>query len=108
MPDIHDVVEESAIDRFYVYRGHKGARAIELVYDGCRVVINESSRSHSLVTAKLVLRAYKASEYYSKGRHPPFDRWATLTPVFAETREEELRLLLSIDRLRFGSALKKV
>ena len=100
MADINDIVEEDRFERFYVLRGHKGARAIEMVYDGHRVVFDESSRSRSLVKAKLVLRAYKANAYYSKGLHPPVDRWATLRPVFAETRDEELRALAAISRMR--------
>lgn len=103
MTDINEIVEECAVERFYVLRGHKGARAIELVYDGHRAVFNESTRARSLVKAKLALKAYKAFH----GLDNPFwpsQRWATLTPVFAETRDAELRALAEIDRVRFACA----
>jgi hypothetical protein len=59
MPDINDIVEQDNIERFYVFRGHKGARAIELVYDGHREVFNEPTNAQSLVKAKLALRALR-------------------------------------------------
>ena len=103
MTGINDIVEEDRHELYYIFKGPKGARAIELVYDELpRIVFNERSKSRSIEKAKLALRAYKAAVYYSKGRYPPADRWATLSPVFADTREEELRMLREIDRMRFS------
>lgn len=106
MTDINDIVEESARDRFYVFRGHKGATAIELCYDGMRVVYDEGSRAKSLVKAKLGLYAYKVFAYHSRGMLPPLDRYATFTPVFAATRDAELRELARLDLVRTKAAMK--
>jgi len=103
MTDINDIVEECSVERFYVFRGHKGARAIELVYDRHRTVFGESTRARSLVKAKLALRAYRALHGHD-GLFWPSVQWATLTPVFAETREAELRAVLAIDAWRFARA----
>jgi hypothetical protein len=103
MPHINDIVEESAAENFYVFRGPKGARAIELVYHGHRWVFNETSKARSLIAAKTALRVYKAVH----GLDNPFapsHRWATMTPVFAATRDAELRVLAEIDRVRFAPA----
>ena len=37
----------------------------------------------------------------------PSERWATMTPVFAETREVELRAIAEIDRVRFAGAQQR-
>jgi hypothetical protein len=103
MPDINDIVEESAIDRFYVFRGHRDARAIELVYDGNRWVFDEPTKEQSLVKAKLALRAYRAFHGLD-GQFWPDYRYATMTPVFAETRDAELRVIAEIDAVRFAPA----
>jgi len=100
MPDINDIIEESASERFYVFRGHNGANAIELCYDSGRWVFDEPTREQSLVKAKLFLRAYKACHGLD-GFWPDY-RFATMIPVFAETRDAELRALAQIDSGRFS------
>lgn len=100
MTDISDIVEESTTERFYVFRGHQGATAIELVYCGNRAVFDAGTRARSLVTAKLALKAYRA--LHGLDGFWPSHRWATMTPVFAETRNAELRALAEIDRVRFA------
>jgi hypothetical protein len=74
------------------------------VYDGHREVFNEPTKAQSLVKAKLALRAYKVIKYHDRGLLAPLDRWASLTPVFAETREEELRGLAGIALMRIAAA----
>jgi transposase len=106
MIDINDIVEECASERFYVFRGHAGATAIELVYDGHRAVFNTGSKSRSLIAAKTALRAYKA--LHGLDGFWPSERWATMTPVFAETRDAELAVLAEIDRVRFANAQRRV
>lgn len=100
MPNINDIVEESAAERFYVYRGPRGARAIELVYHGHRAVFDEGSKARSLLAAKTALRIYKA--LHGLDGFWPSQRWATLTPVNAKTRDAELRTLAEMDRVRFA------
>lgn len=106
MTDINDIVEENAAERFYVYRGHGGARAIELVYHGHRAVFNEGSKARSLIAAKTALRIYKA--LHGLDGFWPSSRWATLTPVNAKTRDAELRALAQIDAVRFAHINQQV
>jgi hypothetical protein len=106
MTNVNDIVEESAAERFYVYRGQPGARAVELVYHGHRWVFNEGTKAASLVAATTALRLYKAVHGLD-GFWPP-NRWATMTPVVAETRDAELLALAEMDRLRFTSAQRRV
>lgn len=106
MIDINDIVEQCSRERFYVFRGHKDATAIELVYDGHRAVFDEGTKAASLIAAKTVLRAYKA--LHGLDGFWPAHRWATMTPVFAETRDAELRALAEIDRVRFATARRRV
>lgn len=106
MTNINDLVEENAAERFYVYRGHKGARAIELVYYGHRWVFDEGSKARSLVAAKTALRIYKA--IHGLDGFWPSHRWATLTPVKAKTRDAELRALAEADRVRFAHSNQQV
>lgn len=102
MTDINDIVEQCSRERFYVFRGHKDAAAIELVYDGHRAVFDAGTKARSLVAAKAALRAYKA--LHGPDGFWPSERWATMTPVVAETRDAELRALAEIDRVRFTNA----
>ena len=105
MTDINEIVEEDSVERFYVFRGHAAATAIELVYDGHRAVFDEGTRERSLVKAKLALKLYKVVN--GLGGFWPSERWATMTPVFAETREVELRAIAEIDRVRFACAQQR-
>src|SRR5688500_5714034 len=93
---MNEVVTEDRTEGYYILKGANGARAIELVYDGHRAVINDGSRARSIERAKHVLRAYKLRTYFSKGKQPPVGQWATLCPVHAATREQELRALRAL------------
>lgn len=81
----------------------EGASAIELVYDGNRWVIDEPTKEQSLVKAKLALKAYRAFHGLD-GQFWPDYRYATLAPVFAATRDAELRTIAEIDAVRFAPA----
>jgi hypothetical protein len=101
MIDVNEIVEEDSRERFYVFRGHRDARAIELCYDGRRWIFDEPTKEQSLIKAKLALRAYRAFHGLD-GQFWPDYRYATLTPVFAETRDAELRVIAEIDAVRFA------
>lgn len=80
MTNINDLVEENAAERFYVYRGHKGATAVRVIYLDNDWVFDEATQEQSLAKAKQALRAYRAAHGLD-GQFWPDERWATIAPV---------------------------